>query len=159
MTTRVIPAGSPFAKGTGKRTIPFGSIPSTWHIAGVIVVADEGGVKATGVAVLIEGLTDEEVRVTGTGMPALPPGEVATLFVSTLTEFPVPSVKKAWRVAPMPELEIFCGPKIEPFMYSVIVLAVGSSRPTLLAAVSANQILPPRSLVMEFGFVPLTTVC
>src|SRR2546427_11046923 len=93
------------------------------------------------------------------GMPALPPGEVATLFVSTLTAFPVPSVKKVWRGARMPELEIFCGPKIEAFVYSVIVLAVGSSRPTLLAAVSANQTLPSRSMVMEFGFVPRTTDC
>jgi len=92
-------------------------------------------------------------------MPALPPGDVAILFVSTLTAFPVPSVKNAWRVARMPELEIFWGPNIEAFVYSVIVFAVGSSRPTLLAAVSANQTFPSRSVVMEFGFVPRTTKC
>src|SRR5690242_5099135 len=93
------------------------------------------------------------------GTPTLPPGEVATLFVTTLTVFPVSSVKKAWRVVLLPELEIFWGAKTEPFVYSVIVLAVGSSRPTLLAAVSVNQTFPSRSLVMEFGFVPLTTDC
>src|SRR5438094_10261440 len=127
MTTRVIPAGSLLTNGAGKRNIPVGSRPSTWHVPGVIVVANEVGVKGTGVAVLVEGRTCETVGVTGTGMPALPPGDVAILFVSTLTAFPVPSVKNAWRVARMPELEILWGPNIEAFVYSVKLLSVVSS--------------------------------